>query len=99
MNEWKIIVAWIKEQEVVPEDAEVELVSPLQIGDNPDKRLWIDVLSEEWGIEHSDGSHPSDPEGYYDPTVKQYQLIEVDKYFKMKLRIADLEKELANEKI
>jgi len=96
MSEWEIIVAWIKEQGI-PEDAEVELVKPIQIGDKPDERLWIDVLSEEWGREHSDGSHPGDPEGYYDPLVKQYQLIETNTFYQMKKRITDLEKELCGE--
>ena len=96
-NEWEIIVAWIKEQGV-PEDSEVILVKPIQIGDKPDERLWIDVLSEEWGIEHSDGSHPGDPDGYYDPAVRQYQLIETDTFYRMKLLIKNTQATIAKQR-
>ena len=90
MNEWETIVAWIKEQDGIPKDSEVELIKPIQIGDKPDKRMWIDVLSEKYAEEHSDGSHPGDPDGYYDPMVRQYHLIETSLFYKLKLLVKEL---------
>jgi len=89
-NEWETIVAWIKEQKGIPKDSEVLLTKPHQLGSVTDDRMWIDVLSEEWGLEHGDGSHPGDPEGYYDPTVRQYHLIETDLFYKNKLVLEEL---------
>ena len=90
MNEWDKIKEWIMGKDV-PEDSEISLAYPVDlITKKQDGRLWIDVLSEEHGLEHSDGLHPGDPDGYYDPQVRQYQLIETDLFYKLKLVLKEL---------
>lgn len=88
MNWQSVITKWIKKRGA-PEDAEFILCLP---GSNPitgeDDRLWIDVLSESYGLENTTDMYG--PESDYDPVFAQYMLIEVDLFYRAQYALEGL---------
>lgn len=81
-DEWEEICKWIKSKDI-PDDSEISLVVPFDpITRKPDGRIWIDVLSDSWGWEHSEISNDPFEQPSFDPTFRQYQFIETDVYYR-----------------
>jgi len=83
---WGKIHNWIMKR--VPEDAEIYVVTPVQIGETPDDRIWIDVLSEKYGEENCTEMYG--PDSDYDPVFTQYMLLEVDLFYRARYALEGL---------
>jgi len=85
---WERIKEWIVNQGV-PDDAQILLATPIDpITGELDGRLWIEVISEEWGLDNTRDAY--DPMEGFDPVYKQYHLIPVDLHYRLITSVEDL---------